>query len=156
LGYFIEGFKYGSFCKALMPLVPKSSYLLTQSSQSKKTLREAALETNEANPSQLGDPVSLKAETSSNSPTSQDRGASSSPCNSEINKIAPAPTKGNRGGDRKGGIDGHKTLRQRAMEKLDENPSQLGDPVSLKVETAESEPTDNDRGAAGKAGKSKL
>lgn len=43
------------------------------------------------------------------------------------------------------------------MDKLQENPSQLGDPVSLKAETADSEPTDEDRGAAaGKNGKSKL
>ena len=52
--------------------------------------------------------------------------------------------------------DGQKTLRQRAMEKLQENPSQLGDPVSLKAETADSEPTENDRGAWGTAGKSKI
>lgn len=42
------------------------------------------------------------------------------------------------------------------MDKLDENPSQLGDPISLKAETAESEPTDQDRGSKGMGGKSKL
>lgn len=42
------------------------------------------------------------------------------------------------------------------MNKLEEIPSQLGDPVSLKAEKADSEPTENDRGAAGKARKSKL
>jgi len=42
------------------------------------------------------------------------------------------------------------------MDKLEENPSQLGDPVSLKAETADSEPTDNDSGANVTAGKSKL
>jgi hypothetical protein len=31
---------------------------------------------------------------------------------------------------------------QRAIEKLRENPSQLGDPVSLRVEMADSEPSD--------------
>jgi hypothetical protein len=36
------------------------------------------------------------------------------------------------------------------MQKLDENPSQLGDPVSLKAEKADSEPTDQDRGARSK------
>jgi hypothetical protein len=46
-------------------------------------------------------------------------------------------------------------MRQRAMEKLEENPSQLGDPVSLKAETADSEPTENDRGAMGMLEKSK-
>jgi hypothetical protein len=66
--------------------------------------------------------------------------------------VAPAPTEGDH--DRKQRNGEHKTLRQRAMEKLDENPSQLGDPVSLKAETADSRPMEHDRGAAG--GKSKL
>lgn len=42
------------------------------------------------------------------------------------------------------------------MQKLEENPSQLGDPVSLKAEKADSRPTDQDKGAADKGGKSKL
>lgn len=42
------------------------------------------------------------------------------------------------------------------MQKIEGNPSQLGDPVSLKAETADSEPTDQDRGAGGGGGKSKL
>ncbi|KAJ9638445.1 hypothetical protein H2201_002627 [Coniosporium apollinis] len=42
-----------------------------------------------------------------------------------------------------------KTLRRMASEKLSsDNPSQLGDPASLKAEAADSEPTDQDRGAA--------
>lgn len=125
--------------------------------QNKKTLRETALETNKTNPSQLGDPVSLKAETSSTSPTHQDRGASSpaSPTN-HIKKIAPSPPEGDTDGQGVKVGDGQKTLRQRAMDKLQENPSQLGDPISLKAETADLEPTENDRGARGTAGKSKL
>ncbi|KAK0100276.1 hypothetical protein ONS95_008235 [Cadophora gregata] len=123
------------------------------------TLRERALQTNKSNPSQLGDPISLKAETSSTSPTSEDNGASSSEPKSasqatkeNVRKVAPAPTEGGQDGR-----DGKKTLRQRAMDKLQENPSQLGDPISLKAETADSEPTDNDRGAGGStSGKSKL
>ncbi|PBP24481.1 hypothetical protein BUE80_DR004581 [Diplocarpon rosae] len=116
-------------------------------SPSKPTLRERALQTNKTNPSQLGDPISLKAETSSTSPTSSDRGAHSPA--EHITKGAPAPTEGDDGRD-KGGKGG-KTLRQRAMDKLNENPSQLGDPVSLKAETADSQPTDDDRGAGGKS-----
>lgn len=55
-------------------------------------------------------------------------------------------------GSTKGKGEGeHKTLRQIAMDKLDENPSQLGDPISLKAETSDSEPTDQDRGAGGKS-----
>lgn len=68
-----------------------------------------------------------------------------------IGTVAPAPTEGD--GDRpSGGKGGHQTLRQKAMQKLEENPSQLGDPVSLKAEKADSEPTENDQGTA----KSKL
>ena len=33
-----------------------------------------------------------------------------------------------------------------------ENPTQLGDPVSLKAETSDHEPTDQDRGAKGEEG----
>ncbi|KAI6713056.1 hypothetical protein PZA11_001167 [Diplocarpon coronariae] len=116
-------------------------------SPSKPTLRERALQTNKTNPSQLGDPISLKAETSSTSPTPSDRGAQSPV--KHISKVAPAPTEGD--SSREKGGKGGKTLRQRAMDKLHENPSQLGDPVSLKAETADSQPTENDRGAGGKS-----
>lgn len=122
-----------------------------------KTLRETALETKTTNPSQLGDPVSLKAEVSNSSPTSQDRGASSSSQSSSVKdslkNTAPAPTEGDTNGK---GNGGHQTLRQKAIQKLEENPSQLGDPVSLKAEKADSRPTDQDDGAAGNGGKSKL
>ncbi|CZT09778.1 hypothetical protein WAI453_007017 [Rhynchosporium graminicola] len=86
-----------------------------------------------------------------------------------IQKVAPAPTEGQtdgrgvsgaemkgQGGEKGEGEGGKKTLRQIAMGKLDENPSQLGDPISLKAETSDSEPTDQDRGARGGSGKSKL
>lgn len=43
-----------------------------------------------------------------------------------------------------------KTLRELATPG-NGNPSQLGDPVSLKAETADSEPTDADRGAGASA-----
>lgn len=83
----------------------------------KKTLKEVAQE--KPGRSQLGDPVSLKAETSNTQPTEQDK-----------------PNKSN---------GGHKTLKEVAQES---NPSQLGDPVSLKAETSQTEPTENDRGAS--------
>jgi hypothetical protein len=126
----------------------------------KPTLRERALKTNENNPSQLGDPISLKAETSETSPTSEDRGAVASSQRSlvarkNLKDTAPAPTEEDADGDAHG-KNGHPTLRQKAMQKLEENPSQLGDPVSLKAEKADSEPTDQDRGAAAKGERSKL
>lgn len=47
-------------------------------------------------------------------------------------------------------ISNKKSLKQIAEDKLKQgNASQLGDPVSLKAETADSSPTENDRGAAG-------
>ncbi|KAF2717760.1 hypothetical protein K431DRAFT_276278 [Polychaeton citri CBS 116435] len=86
----------------------------------KKSLSKLAKSGN--NPSQIGDPVSLKAETSSHSPTKDDAGSHGS---------------------------SDKSLKQKAEEKLKTNPSALGDPVSLKAETSDSEPTEQDRGAAG-------
>lgn len=74
------------------------------------------------NPSALGDPVSIKNETT---PSEHD-----------------LPASENKNSQRKG--DG-KSLKQVAEES---NPSMLGDPVSLKAETSNSEPTDQDRGAS--------
>jgi hypothetical protein len=88
--------------------------------QDNKSLKDIAKE----NPTQIGDPVSLKAETADSKPTPDDTGA-------------------------KG--DGEKqTLKQKAEEKLkSNNPTMLGDPVSLKAETSDTEPTADDRGALG-------
>lgn len=86
-----------------------------------QTLKEKAQnKLKSGNPSQLGDPVSLKAETSNRIPTESEKGAQ---------------------------VKEHKSLKQVAQES---NPSMLGDPVSLKAETSNSEPTENDRGALGK------
>lgn len=83
------------------------------------TLKTKLKDLAKANPTQLGDPVSLKAETSNTEPTDQDR-----------------PNKEK------------KSLKEMAEEKLKtNNPTMLGDPVSLKAETSSTEPTENDRGA---------
>lgn len=95
---------------------------LTSPLQDNKSLKDLAKE----NPTQIGDPVSLKAETSNTHPTADDTG-----------------TKG-------GKYSGEKqTLKQKAEEKLKTNPTMLGDPVSLKAETSDSEPTADDRGSLG-------
>lgn len=67
---------------------------------------------------------------------------------------APAPTEGDLDGDdaQQGGKKGKKSLKELAKG----NPSQLGDPVSLKAETSDTEPTDQDRGALGGRRGSKL
>lgn len=96
--------------------------------------------------------MSLKAETSGTEPTENDR----------PNKAASARDgKGTTGQQQQqqqqeqqqgGGNGEHKTLKEVAQ---GTNASQLGDPVSLKAETADSEPTENDRPVTG-GGKSKL
>lgn len=85
------------------------------------SLKDRAESSLKDNPSALGDPVSLKAETSGNEPTEKDR----------PNKEQPDKPK--------------KSLKEMA----ESNPTMLGDPVSLKAETADSEPTKDDRGALG-------
>lgn len=155
-----------------------------------KSLKDVAKE----NPTLIGDPVSLKAETSNTEPTDQDRGAKStskssssshkstpapSPTEGDLDSrnnssslknqdlagtggkrlpdhisAAPAPTEGDLDGDdaQQGGKKGKKSLKELAKG----NPSQLGDPVSLKAETSDTEPTDQDRGALGGRRGSKL
>ncbi|KAK5120501.1 hypothetical protein LTR85_006156 [Meristemomyces frigidus] len=108
-----------------------------------KSLKRIAEEKNSTAPSQLGDPVSLKAETSDHQPTDQD-----------MPNKAPNKT------DQQDGKD-NRSLKEVAQEKMKTNPSMLGDPVSLKAETSSNEPTKDDRGTLGtgrdeKTGKPKL
>jgi hypothetical protein len=86
-----------------------------------KSKAEASLK---KNPSALGDPVSLKAETSETEPTKDDR-----------------PSTGAATGEKT-------TLKEMAQT----NPTMLGDPVSLKAETSDTDPTPDDRGALGTKG----
>lgn len=85
-----------------------------------KTKAETALSNN---PSALGDPISIKGETTASEHDLKD--------SAEQPKDSQRKTDG-------------KSLQQVAQES---NPSMLGDPVSLKAETSDSEPTDQDRGA---------
>ncbi|KAI0433878.1 hypothetical protein F5Y09DRAFT_31441 [Xylaria sp. FL1042] len=102
-----------------------------------ETLREKAskkIQGPDANPSQLGDPISIKAENSDTVPTKDEAGAS------------PSSSKSRSGNSSRGG----ETLREKAAKKLDgpnANPSQLGDPISLKNETSPGVPVDSERGA---------
>lgn len=150
-----------------------SSRLIDYKQKDHKTLSDLAKE----NPSQLGDPVSLKAETSSTEPTDKDRpnkdarkaeGATNNPELGDGGVGSKTPTQksggggGSGSGSGKGGDSSKKSLKEIAQDKLKTNPSQLGDPVSLKAETSDSHPTEQDRGAlgvdpkTGKTGKSKL
>ncbi|CAM1511671.1 Fc.00g091840.m01.CDS01 [Cosmosporella sp. VM-42] len=101
-----------------------------------ETLREKAtkkLHGEGANPSQLGDPISLKAETSDNAPTDEDLGSNSHNQGHGSNE--------KRQGD---------TMREKAAKKLHGkgvNPSQLGDSISVKAETSDVVPTEGEEGA---------
>ena len=101
------------------------------SRQDRQSLKDLAQEKSKTNPTQLGDPISLKAETSDNEPTENDR-----------------PNKSIQG----------RAVNQAPGEKKKDKPTQLGDPVSLKSETSNSEPTEHDGGALGtiKNGKPKM
>lgn len=112
-------------------------------SEKHQTLREKATQALHgpgANPSQLGDPISLKAEASNTIPTPAEAGASSTSYSSSH----PSPSSSSapvRPGEK---------LRQRAARELHgpgANPSQLGDPVSLKAETSDHVPTPSEEGA---------
>ncbi|KAI0975272.1 hypothetical protein F4678DRAFT_321760 [Xylaria arbuscula] len=111
-----------------------------------ETLREKAskkIQGPDANPSQLGDPISIKAENSETVPTDDEAGASSSPSSSSKSLPSSKSLSSNNSG-------GGETLREKAAKKLngpDANPSQLGDPISLKNETSPGIPVESERGA---------
>lgn len=95
-----------------------------------------ALHCPNVNPSQLGDPVSLKAEASDSIPKPDEAGAGNS-------NSTPASLTG-------AGRRGSETLREKATKKLkgpDANPSQLGDPISLKAEAVDHVPAPSEEGA---------
>jgi hypothetical protein len=104
-----------------------------------KTLRERALGTSGTrNPSQLGDPISLKAEQSDNIPTPDENGADSTSSYS-------ANSRSYSGSNSRSA--GKKTIRERAMQLRhgpNANPSQLGDPISMTAERTGYAPTRRD------------
>lgn len=125
----------------LRNLTPTESDLDSPKNPPSHTLREKAakaLNGPDANPSQLGDPVSLKAETSNTNPKPEEAGAGS-----------PSPDKAVSDNRKdKGG----ETLREKATKNFhgrDANPSQLGDPVSLKAEASDNVPAPSEEGAHG-------
>jgi len=154
-----------------------------------ETLREKAakkLHGPDANPSQLGDPISLKAETSDIIPKPEEGGAHGSSSNKDGSPYAPPPpppshdanwdsnTPGqqrelenkkkmdsNKAGastDGKKESQGGETLREKAAKKVkgpDANPTQLGDPVSLKNEISQKAPTPTEEGASPSSGGNK-
>lgn len=124
----------------LRDLTPTESDL--DNNHTGETLREKAaksLHGPDANPSQLGDPISLKAEASDHIPKPDEAGSQSSP--------TPPSKSGSSNGTSGAGSE---TLREKAAKKLhgpDANPSQLGDPISLKAEQSGNVPTPGEEGA---------
>ncbi|KXH26229.1 hypothetical protein CSIM01_03607 [Colletotrichum simmondsii] len=106
-------------------------------------LKHVAAKANSSNPSQLGDPVSLKAEVSKLSPTEGDLGAAadSKPPSGSQSKGSGGPA-GAKNSDGSPVQDYDKRrLKDVAKEDLESgNPSQLGDPVSLKAEVTKKDP----------------
>lgn len=95
--------------------------------QGEGKLKDAALR----NPSMLGDHVSLKAEKADSEPTDQDKGAKAEVgAHQKLGKEKDISRP-----------EGKGKLKDAAMK----NPSLLGDPVSLKAEQSNSEPTDHDK-----------
>lgn len=110
-----------------------------------RSLSESA----KSNPTALGDPVSLKAETSDTDPTEKSQSTS----RAGLDTIAPSPTEGDlsqsqSGNDSQGNPKMKKSLKETAEQDLKEagkgNRSMLGDPVSLKAETTEKDPIEDD------------
>ncbi|KAK8034697.1 hypothetical protein PG993_009692 [Apiospora rasikravindrae] len=123
----------------------------TMASSNHETLREKAskkLHGPDANPSMLGDPISLKAESSQTNPTLDEAGAGRSPSSS-----SPSPSSSearDKENKQNGNSRGEETLREKAAKQLkgpDANPSQLGDPISLKNETSDHMPKPDEAGA---------
>ncbi|EXJ61938.1 hypothetical protein A1O7_02369 [Cladophialophora yegresii CBS 114405] len=146
-----------------------------------KTLKESAA----SNPTALGDPVSLKAEKSDTSPTEQDRPNKSPEAKIEQDK----PNQSAQNPALQGGVNGVKqlapteqdinqstqnptlqpsgkhsaSLKELAQKDLGQaekgNRSMIGDPVSLKAETSDTDPVkdgaeeEDGTGRGGKTGK---
>ncbi|RYP33446.1 hypothetical protein DL767_004724 [Monosporascus sp. MG133] len=106
----------------------------------------------------------------SNVPTGDEEGKDQTGAVSHTSSYGAKTFSGNRGGKRDGngggnekknksaeqGGDRVETLREKAAKKMHgpgANPSQLGDPTSLKNETSDRDPTDDERGAAGRSSK---
>lgn len=123
----------------------------SKSSADGKTLREKAfqkLHGPNANPSQLGDPISLKAETSNHIPNPAEGGARGSNSSSSS---SPGSIYSAQQASSSGTPSGSETLREKATKKLrgpNANPSQLGDPISLKAETSDNVPAPSEEGAS--------
>ena len=106
-----------------------------------KSLKRTAEDKLKSNPSALGDPVSLKSETSDRNPTEDESG-----CNS--NSTSPSDDKTSNLKASEHDLDQKPDKSKQSLKELAEsNATMLGDPVSLKAETSDSEPTENDRGA---------
>ena len=121
------------------------------------TLRQLAgqkVQGKDSNPSQLGDPVSMKAEESNKvpTPTEADVSEQEQSSNTPSDTREPPSSSGSPYGDK---LKGGRTLKGMMKDKIEQaekgkgkNPTMLGDPTSLKAESTDSkeDPTDHDNG----------
>jgi hypothetical protein len=125
----------------------KESESLSHKKEKGESLRAKAarkLHGKEANPSQLGDPISIKAETSDTVPTDDEsgattlRGSEDSGLGGYVDGGGRRASEVSREGDKHGErqtqqTHDHRTRREEALG--GGNPSMLGDPISVKAET---------------------
>ena len=104
-------------------------------------LKDKATTALKHNPSALGDPISIKSETTPSEHDLQGSGSPDTQTTPKDNEKKQEQQQAPKDSQRKG--DG-KSLKEVAEAA---NPSMLGDPVSLKAETSETEVTEGDRGA---------
>ncbi|RYP48762.1 hypothetical protein DL768_005419 [Monosporascus sp. mg162] len=91
----------------------------------------------------------------SNVPTGDEEGRDQTGAVSHASSYGAKTFSGNENKNAEQGGDRVETLREKAAKKTHgpgANPSQLGDPTSLKTETSDRDPTDDERGAAGRRG----
>ena len=137
-------------------MAPPSSSKLANDSKAHRQIATDKIHGKGTNPSQLGDPVSLKAEENVQAPTPTEGDQSES--DKEGNhREPPSSSGGSYGSTMKDG----RTLKGMMKDKIEqaeknkgENPTLLGDPTSLKSETttAKEDPTDHDNGPSGDSG----
>ena len=135
-------------------MAPSSSSNPTKDSKPLRQLAAEKIYGKSSNASQLGDPISLKAETNAKAPAPTEGDLPESDGSSN-NREPPSSSGGPYGTTMKDG----RTLKGMMKDKIEqaekgkgENPTLLGDPTSLKAETTEKDPVDHDNGPSDSQG----
>lgn len=130
-----------------------------QSKEPHESLREKIMKKvhgKDANPSQLGDPVSIKAETSDTVPTDDESGSTTLRGSEESSRGGGGDGRAAGAGSRAGGRGGQGRRLTRRERAVGGNPSMLGDPISVKAETEDRGVNAEEEEASLSTAKSKL